>query len=94
MLSRTTGLHFYDSQLKPTALRIEVKNALQFGQFDNTLIVIQKSQILEEILELFVDYREMNYYLNSIYIEDTYFKHIHMIADYAIIISEDEHLIL
>ncbi len=74
---------------------IHFPRAKAFANYGNTFMVIAETvNGIEYVTEIFVDITKKEYYFNRVYIEDTTFTEIEMTPTYAILISEDEHIII
>ena len=74
---------------------IHFARAIAFSHYNNTFMVVAETvNGIEFVTELFVDIPKSEFYFNQVYLEDASFYHIEMTPYHAILVSEDNHIII
>lgn len=74
---------------------VKIPQGVAFDTYNNTVILVAESaNNYQYVVELFLDFENVTYYVNRFFLDDFSFVDIEMTPKYAIIIGEDLHMVI
>ena len=100
VLDKETGLRFYkidnlENGYVSHLFTITISKTKSFDHFDNTFFIVAKTVNNQDFaVEVFVDFKNNDYFFNNYYIDEMTINDVNVFEYYAVLIGDDGHKIV